>query len=117
MMLDLNMWKNQIIYRPEDFGQYVDPVLHNVYTINETEPLKIDPTDPESFNYTIWTFETRKACIDKATNQSCIHLDSMIKSRYLGYPAMVKALSFIPIACGKLINLLINLIYNNVFFM
>ncbi|KAH6935191.1 hypothetical protein HPB50_004379 [Hyalomma asiaticum] len=25
MLLDLNMWKNQIFYQPEDYGQYTGP--------------------------------------------------------------------------------------------
>ena len=28
MILDLNMWKNQIFYKPENYGQYIGKIEH-----------------------------------------------------------------------------------------
>ena len=48
MMFDLNMWKNQIFYYPEKYGQYI-ATEHRVYTVtNETI---LVTGDPESWTY------------------------------------------------------------------
>ncbi|XP_076372929.1 transmembrane protein 117-like [Tachypleus tridentatus] len=39
MILDLNMWKNQIFYSPEAYGQYIGP-SHKVYTVADQEVLR-----------------------------------------------------------------------------
>lgn len=94
MMLDLNMWKNQVIYYPTDYGQYVDPITKKVFTVNDTKVLN-------THNTTWWQYEFRKNMINPETNRSYIETDLMVNSRYIGYPAWMKALTFIPIACGK----------------
>jgi hypothetical protein len=39
MLLDLNMWKNQIFYNPKDFGQYTGIGLssYNIYLLYHCE--------------------------------------------------------------------------------
>ena len=92
-MLDLNMWKNQIIYNPPDYGQYVDPVHHKVYTVS-------DPLILATENRSLWEFNTRASQINPLTNETFIKSDLVINSRYLGYPAFIKAMAFLPIAAG-----------------
>lgn len=94
MMLDLNMWKNQVIYYPPDYGQYVDPITRKVYTVNDTKLL-------QSHNTTLWQYEFRRNTINPATNRSFIETDMLVSSRYIGYPAWIKALTLLPIAGGK----------------
>lgn len=119
MMLDLNMWKNQIIYTPLEYGQYIHPQSKRVYTVEKdssTDPdclliqnstnstLKPLSNDTESLEPTrvplVWNYETRSKEINPVTNKSFVETDLLINSRYLGYPSMVKALAFIPIAVG-----------------
>ncbi len=92
-MLDLNMWKNQIIYFPPDYGQYVDPKYHKVYTVLDAELLSTG-------NRSLWEYTTRALHINPLTNQTYIDHDLVINSRYLGYPAFIKAMAFLPIAAG-----------------
>ncbi|CAE1293394.1 Transmembrane protein 117 [Acanthosepion pharaonis] len=40
IILDLNMWKNQLFYVPYDYGQYVGPD-NRIYTVLSTEQLSI----------------------------------------------------------------------------
>lgn len=102
MMLDLNMWKNQIIYYPSDFGQYTHPKTNRVYTVNETTiPERINLEDPELSNYTVWTYNQRLTMHNSA-NHSLIEYDLVINSRYAGYSWFWKGSSVIPIALGKL---------------
>ena len=93
MMLDLNMWKNQIIYYPPDYGQYVDPQHHKVYTVLDADLLS-------TRNQTLWNYTTRSSQLNPDTNQTFIESDLVINSRYLGYPAFIKAMAFLPIAAG-----------------
>ncbi|XP_076328958.1 transmembrane protein 117-like isoform X2 [Tachypleus tridentatus] len=39
MILDLNMWKNQIFYSPNVYGQYIGPT-NKIYTVDDQEVLK-----------------------------------------------------------------------------
>ncbi|KAA0190175.1 hypothetical protein HAZT_HAZT009056, partial [Hyalella azteca] len=52
MIFDLNMWKNQIFYIPEDYGQYVDPVSHKVYIVEDEAIL-------DTGNRTLWSWSYR----------------------------------------------------------
>jgi hypothetical protein len=93
MMLDLNMWKNQIIYFPPDYGQYVDPKYHKVYTVLDESLLATD-------NRSLWDYSTRASHINPLTNTTFIESDLVVNTRYLGYPAFIKGMSFLPIAAG-----------------
>lgn len=37
LILDLNMWKNQIFYKPHEYGQYIGPG-QKIYTVKDLEP-------------------------------------------------------------------------------
>lgn len=51
MIFDLNMWKNQIFYYPEKYGQYI-ATEHRVFTVtNETILMTEDPD--------LWTLQAR----------------------------------------------------------
>nr|CAD7259492.1 unnamed protein product [Timema shepardi] len=58
MLLDLNMWKNQIFYDPRDFGQYTGPD-DKIRTVNDQEILLAGNTSH-------WTWESRSH-IDPST--------------------------------------------------
>lgn len=90
-MLDLNMWKNQVIYYPTDYGQYIDPITNRVCSI--TDKHSID-------NATRWTYENRSRIINPLTNDTYIKNDLVIYSRYVGYVWIYKATSLVPILAG-----------------
>ena len=92
MMLDLNMWKNQIIYYPPGYGQYTGPD-HKVYTVDDKNLLATG-------NQTLWTYAVRASAFDPSTNRTYIEGDLKVNSRYLGYPAYVKSMAFLPCAAG-----------------
>lgn len=92
MILDLNMWKNQIFYTPADYGQYTAPD-HKVYTVTD---LKVLATG----NASMWTYEYRVNHIDPRTNRSLLEGDMSMNSRYLGYPLSVKGMAFVPSLIG-----------------
>ncbi|GLH07127.1 Uncharacterized protein GBIM_12655 [Gryllus bimaculatus] len=91
MLLDLNMWKNQIFYDPRDFGQYTGPD-DKVRTINDPEIL-------EKANASLWTWEVRSQ-IDVKTNLPYHEQDMQMNSRYMNYPLSVKWTAFIPSGIG-----------------
>jgi hypothetical protein len=41
MILDMNMWKNQIFYAPIDYGQYTDSE-GKIHTIKDEYSLEVD---------------------------------------------------------------------------
>ena len=41
MLFDLNMWKNQIFYRPQNYGQYTD-AQYRVWTVTNETVLALD---------------------------------------------------------------------------
>ncbi|XP_070200013.1 transmembrane protein 117-like isoform X2 [Littorina saxatilis] len=92
ILLDLNMWKNQIFYVPYDYGQYVDAEgrIHSVnddYTIN-------------NLNETLVSFAYRNATVaDNTTGQRYIELDNIMNARYNGYSVGLKAIAFVPCIC------------------
>lgn len=93
MMLDLNMWKNQIIYDPPNYGQYVDPLDHKVYTV-------LSPDVLNQQNATLISYEYRSRTINPETQQPYIFEDLKVNSRYLNYPAFIKGMAFLPCAAG-----------------
>lgn len=88
LILDLNMWKNQIFYRPYEYGQYVGPG-DKIYTVEEPETLV-------NFNRSTLTYDWRSTNIDPNTNLSYVERDMFLHSRYTGASLDVKCLAFIP---------------------
>ncbi|TNN00351.1 hypothetical protein fugu_011597 [Takifugu bimaculatus] len=88
LILDLNMWKNQIFYRPYEYGQYVGPG-DKIYTVEEPETLV-------NFNHSTLTYDWRSTNIDPNTNRSYVEQDMFLHSRYTGSSLDVKCLAFIP---------------------
>lgn len=92
MLLDLNMWKNQIFYFPPDYGQYTGPD-DRVYTLSDMNILATG-------NTTLWSYDVRAYTIDPKTNHTLAEDDLKINSRYLGYSYYIKSLAFLPCAAG-----------------
>ncbi|XP_077995115.1 transmembrane protein 117-like isoform X2 [Glandiceps talaboti] len=92
MILDLNMWKNQIFYFPYDYGQYIDND-GRVMTITDTVTL-------ETHNATIMTHAWRSNNINPLTNRTFVADDFGMNSRYYDFALAIKAMAFIPsLAC------------------
>uniref|UniRef100_A0A672ZRA2 Transmembrane protein 117 n=2 Tax=Sphaeramia orbicularis TaxID=375764 RepID=A0A672ZRA2_9TELE len=88
LILDLNMWKNQIFYKPYEYGQYVGPG-EKIYTVEEPETLQY-------FNHSTLTYEWRSTNIDPNTNFTYVKQDMFLHSRFVGASLDVKCLAFIP---------------------
>jgi hypothetical protein len=86
MILDMNMWKNQIFYAPIDYGQYTDSE-GKIHTIKDQYSL-------ENHNATLMTFDYRNSTINPLTNQTYISGDSVMNSRYYDYSIFVKGIAF-----------------------
>ena len=90
MLLDLNMWKNQIMYTPLDFGQYVGPD-GRIWSVRDEFSIK-----SHYKNTTVFSYEWRKLTIDPITNKTFNADDYVTDSRYRETAFAVKALAFIP---------------------
>ena len=88
MILDMNMWKNQIFYDPFTFGQYTDSRGY-IYTVS-------NETFVRQANKTTLSHDWRWRNIDPATNRSYGESDFRMNSKYLGYSLGVKSLAFVP---------------------
>ncbi|XP_034031973.1 transmembrane protein 117 [Thalassophryne amazonica] len=88
LILDLNMWKNQIFYKPYEYGQYVGPG-EKIYTVEEPDTL-------QQFNHSTLTYEWRSTNIDPKSNTTYVEQDMFLHSRYIGASLDVKCLAFIP---------------------
>ncbi|KAG5845136.1 hypothetical protein ANANG_G00135640 [Anguilla anguilla] len=88
LILDLNMWKNQIFYKPYEYGQYVGPG-EKIYTVEEPDTLS-------EFNRSTLTWEWRSTTVDPATNRTYVQQDMFLHSRYVGTSLYVKCLAFVP---------------------
>ncbi|XP_039616819.1 transmembrane protein 117 isoform X2 [Polypterus senegalus] len=88
LILDLNMWKNQIFYKPYEYGQYVGPG-EKIYTVE-------DPNTLKEFNETTLSWEWRCSNYDVKTNRTFCEHDMFLHSRYVGASLDVKCLAFIP---------------------
>lgn len=87
-MLDLNMWKNQIFYKPYEYGQYIGPG-EKIFTVEEPHTLKY-------FNRSTLTYEWRSSNVDPATNLTYVERDMFLHSRFTGVSLDIKCLAFIP---------------------
>ncbi|KAK3738650.1 hypothetical protein RRG08_049536, partial [Elysia crispata] len=88
ILLDLNMWKNQIFYTPYQYGQYVDD-FGRIYTV-------MDQYSLDHANSSTLTFEYRNVTINPDTKERYILGDTMMNARYNGYTKTVKMLAFVP---------------------
>ena len=91
MILDMNMWKNQIFYNPYDYGQYTGPE-DKIYTVQDQYSL-------DTFNETMTTFEYRNSTINPNTNLTYVSTDTHMNSRYYRFHTGVKGIAFIPSLC------------------
>lgn len=82
------MWKNQIFYKPYEYGQYVGPG-EKIYTVEEPETLV-------RFNHSTLTYGWRSSNMDPDTNLTYVERDMFLHSRYVGASLDVKCLAFIP---------------------
>lgn len=117
MLFDLNMWKNQIFYLPEHYGQYTG-IQSRVFTV--TNQTVLNSQDPY-----LWTYEARSQInpqtlfpyIDGTlvrfnpksnplTRPFYHHFydftseDLAMHSRYLGYSMWIKSVAFLPCIFG-----------------
>nr|XP_046914791.1 uncharacterized protein LOC124495451 [Dermatophagoides farinae] len=97
MMLDLNMWKNQVIYYPPDYGQYVDANTKRVCSITDQKSITVLHRGDGMIE---WTYKNRSQMIDPQTNRTYIEEDLMIYARYFGFAWVYKMASLIPILAG-----------------
>ncbi|XP_056272964.1 transmembrane protein 117 isoform X2 [Pseudoliparis swirei] len=88
LILDLNMWKNQIFYRPYEYGQYVGPG-EKIFTVEEPETLRF-------FNRSTLTYEWRCDNVNPDSSLPYVERDMFLHSRYVGGRLDVKCLAFIP---------------------
>ncbi|XP_060082891.1 transmembrane protein 117-like [Ylistrum balloti] len=88
MLLDLNMWKNQIFYKPYDYGQYVDSE-GQIHTV-------LDDFSLNTFNESLLTWSYRNKTINPLTNASYLQGDMVVSTRYYDFSLALKGLAFIP---------------------
>ncbi|XP_061772740.1 transmembrane protein 117 isoform X1 [Nerophis ophidion] len=103
LILDLNMWKNQIFYSPFEYGQYVGPG-DRIYIVYDADTLN-------NLNISTLTFTWRSDNVDPATNRSYTEGDLLMYSRYIGHGMNTKFMAFIPtlgafVLFGSFISLL-----------
>ncbi|KAL9955543.1 hypothetical protein ACROYT_G036881 [Oculina patagonica] len=88
IILDLNMWKNQIFYSPFIFGQYTSPEGY-IYSVLDTNFI-------DTANETTLSYEWRSQNINPATNESFASTDARMNSKYLDFALALKGIAFIP---------------------
>ena len=88
MILDLNMWKNQIFYEPFAYGQYTDPEGY-IYTVADQQFLRWG-------NESLMTYEYRWNHINPKTNRLYGLEDVRMNSKYKGYSLTLKGIAFFP---------------------
>lgn len=103
LLLDLNMWKNQIFYEPLAYGQYTGPD-GKIFTVLDKYSLS------NYGNETMYSYAWRNSTVDPLTNNTFITADYRTNSRYRGYPLKLKAIAFVPslltfVVFGLLIHL------------
>ena len=88
MILDLNMWKNQIFYEPFAYGQYTDSEGY-IYTVSDQQFLRWG-------SRTLMTYEWRWNHINPKTNKTYGLEDVRMNSKYKGYSLTLKGIAFFP---------------------
>lgn len=89
LILDLNMWKNQIFYEPLLYAQYTGDDGH-IFSVYDAFSLANEG------NKTIFSYDWRNSTIDPTTSEPYIKADYKTNSRYRGYKLSAKATAFIP---------------------
>ena len=88
MLLDLNMWKNQIFFIPFDYGQYTNET-GKIFSIRDDYSLV-------NHNASQMTYEWRSSNINPETNMTFIESDVDMNSRFYGISLPIKSIAFIP---------------------
>ncbi|XP_032815930.2 transmembrane protein 117 isoform X1 [Petromyzon marinus] len=88
LILDLNMWKNQIFYKPYEYGQYLSPSL-NIYTVTNVSHFR-------AFNASTFTWEWRTAHVNPDTNRTYTQGDLFMFSKFVDTGLSTKCLAFLP---------------------
>ncbi|XP_020620095.1 transmembrane protein 117-like [Orbicella faveolata] len=88
MILDLNMWKNQIFYEPFAYGQYTDSEGY-IYSVSDRQFLRWG-------NRTLMTYEWRWNHINPKTNGTYGLEDLRMNAKYKGYSLTLKSIAFVP---------------------
>ena len=78
LILDMNMWKNQIFYSPYEYGQYIAPD-NRIHTVRDVYSL-------ENHNETYLNYEWRRNNTNPLTNESYIAGDMVMNSRFYDIP-------------------------------
>ena len=92
MILDMNMWKNQIYYEPFDYGQYTDPDGY-IYTVSDRDFIANATRDMMSY---AWRWNHT----DPLTNLTYGSQDHKMNSRYIDFPFRIKGIAFFPSLFG-----------------
>ncbi|CAH1787332.1 unnamed protein product [Owenia fusiformis] len=95
MILDLNMWKNQIFYVPYDYGQYTD-ADYRIHTVLDTDQLI-------QFNQTQITYAWRSNNTNPQTNMTYLDEDRVMFSRFYDFSYLITGVAFIPSFIGFII--------------
>lgn len=105
MIFDLNMWKNQIFYYPEAYGQYT-ATENRVYTVtNESILLSNKPE--------LWSYNARSMA-NPETGFPYIDEDLTMYSRYLGYSMVIKSAALIPCVLGFIVFFTVSAVYGRI---
>ncbi|XP_074660702.1 transmembrane protein 117-like [Tubulanus polymorphus] len=88
MLLDLNMWKNQIFYEPNEYGQYVNN-YRKIHTVRNSRQLR-------EHNATMLTYDWRSTNVNNATGDVYLAEDMVMNTKYSGYSLPIKGIAFIP---------------------
>lgn len=90
---DLNMMKNQLIYAPQNFGQYINPETNEIWAITDTDYLDLAYTNGVLVQPELITWEARVG----AENPSASALtDFNTTSRYVGTSGFLLFLAALP---------------------
>ncbi|CAL1540115.1 unnamed protein product [Lymnaea stagnalis] len=103
ILLDLNMWKNQMFYAPFDYGQYIDD-HGRIYTV-------LDAYSLAYANKTTLTFSYRNSTVNPETGDLYVLGDTRMNARYNGYALGLKGLAFIPSLAVFLVFVMMIAIY------
>ncbi|XP_037087622.1 transmembrane protein 117-like [Pollicipes pollicipes] len=102
MILDLNMWKNQFVYVPKNYGQYTDQ-YRKIHTVMDQSVLLTG-------NLTLWTYKARNTT-DSSTDQLYRLEDMVMNSKYMGYSTSVRCTTFIPCVLGFVLFISLVIVY------
>lgn len=95
------MFKNQLLYRPSDYGQYVGPD-RRIYTVSQLNLWKMTPAEIAAISYSTRAGESLSAFRFPCTINFYLGKgDAVMRSRYSGGMGIPQLLStLIPISIG-----------------